>query len=224
MKVMSMRGESQKGANNSFSPASPPNLFSELYSEIHTAGDPGMQVYDENVSFYLGPNYWLNLQDVVYEPRCLFRIDSDKTGKNPASPSSWPIGRTPTLADLSHLHLEPEKEDILTDLFFENVEPFIRITHDSYWRQQITDFRVGVHKMPVDVEAAMFATQAMTVAATPANLIQERLGKARAGLLKHLQDASQLALERADILRSRKPLAFIALLYHIVRPLPSDRV
>ncbi|GJC78295.1 aurofusarin cluster transcription factor aurR2 [Colletotrichum liriopes] len=216
MKTMSVRGESQKGAGSSFPSGSPATSYhGEFHNEEAMAGDPGMQVYDENVSYYLGPNYWLNLQDIVFEPRCLFRIDSDKTGKNPASPSSWPIGRTPTLPDLSHLHLEPEKEDVLTDLFYAHVEPFVRMSHNAYWRQQITDFRVGVQKMPADVEAAMFTTQAMTVAALPGTVVQERLGKPKEDLLRHLQEASQLALERADILRSRKPLAFFALLYHI---------
>ncbi|KAI3558877.1 hypothetical protein CABS02_00917 [Colletotrichum abscissum] len=179
MKGMSVRGESLKAASSSFPSASPAaSHFGEFYNERDEplAGDPGVQVYDENVSYHLGPDYWLNIQDVDYEQRCLFCIDSDKTGKNPASPSSWPIGRTPVLTNLSHLHLEPEKEDILTDPFLAHVEPYVRIVHESYWRQQITDFRVGVHRIPIDVEAGMFATQAMTVAALPANLIQERLG------------------------------------------------
>ncbi|KAJ5014969.1 hypothetical protein K4K57_000791 [Colletotrichum sp. SAR 10_99] len=193
-----------------------PSSFSEYNSiEESMAGDPGIQVDDENVSFYLGPNYWLNIQEYNYEPRHLYRIESDKTGKNPDSPTAWPIGRNPALPDMSHFHLDPEKEDILTDLFFAHVEPFIRMSHNAYWRQQITDFRVGVSKIPVDVEAAMFTTQALTVAALPAVVIQEKLGKAKEDVLRHLQEASQLALERADILRSRKLLAFIALLYHI---------
>ncbi|KAI8160162.1 hypothetical protein K4K49_003212 [Colletotrichum sp. SAR 10_70] len=193
-----------------------PSSFSEYNSiEESMAGDPGIQVDDENVSFYLGPNYWLNIQEYNYEPRHLYRIESDKTGKNPDSPTAWPIGRNPALPDMSHFHLDPEKEDILTDLFFAHVEPFIRMSHNAYWRQQITDFRVGVSKIPVDVEAAMFTTQALTVAALPSVVIQEKLGKAKEDVLRHLQEASQLALERADILRSRKLLAFIALLYHI---------
>ncbi|KAF6806731.1 C6 transcription factor [Colletotrichum sojae] len=214
MKAMSMRGEPLKVPTISFPSASPASL-SDYYGEEPIAGDPGLQVYEDNVSFYLGPNYWLNLQDVVYEPRCLFRIDSDATGKNPDSPTAWPIGRNPTLADLSHLHLDHEKEDILTDLFFAHVEPFVRMCHGTYWRQQITDFRVGVGKLPIDVEAAMFATQAMTVAAMPANVILERLGKTKDQVLQHLQESSQLALERADVHRSRKPLALLSLLYHI---------
>ncbi|KAF6833867.1 C6 transcription factor [Colletotrichum plurivorum] len=214
MKAMSIRGEPLKVPTISFPSASPASL-SDCYGEEPIAGDPGLQVYEDNVSFYLGPNYWLNLQDVVYEPRCLFRIDSDATGKNPDSPTAWPIGRNPTLADLSHLHLDHEKEDILTELFFAHVEPFVRICHSTYWRQQITDFRVGVGKVPIDVEAAMFTTQAMTVAAMPANVILERLGKTKDQVLQHLQEASQLALERADVHRSRKPLALLSLLYHI---------
>ncbi|KAJ0351520.1 hypothetical protein COL154_012882 [Colletotrichum chrysophilum] len=61
-----------------------PSSFSEYNSiEESMAGDPGIQVDDENVSFYLGPNYWLNIQEYNYEPRHLYRIESDKTGKNP---------------------------------------------------------------------------------------------------------------------------------------------
>ncbi|KAF9872334.1 hypothetical protein CkaCkLH20_10161 [Colletotrichum karsti] len=214
LKGMATRGESLRAPKIPLLSTTPSSL-SEYNVEESMAGDPGIQVDDENVSFYLGPNYWLNIQDYNYEPRHLYRIESDKTGRNPDSPTAWPIGRNPALPDLSHMHLDPEKEDILTDLFFAHVEPFIRMSHDTYWRQQITDFRVGVSKIPVDVEAAMFTTQTMTVAAMPASVIQERLGKAKEEVLRHLQEASQLALERADILRSRKPLAFIALLYHI---------
>ncbi|KAK2055383.1 hypothetical protein LY76DRAFT_628340 [Colletotrichum caudatum] len=217
MKGMSMWNDSQRGTGSAFPSVSPAtSYFGEPQRDESLAGDPGMQVYDDNVSYYLGPNYWLNLQDIVFEPRCLFHIDPDGTGNDPISPSSsWPIGRTPALTDLSHLHLEPDKEDVLTDLFFAHVEPLVRMCHDAYWRQEITDFRLGVQKTPVDVEAAMFATQAMTVAALPGSVVQERLGRPKKDLLRHLQEASQLALERADIMRSRKPIVFFALLYHI---------
>ncbi|EFQ32019.1 uncharacterized protein GLRG_07163 [Colletotrichum graminicola M1.001] len=216
MRSMSLWGDSQRGLGSAFPSVSPATShFGEPHRDESMAGDPGMQVYDDNMSYYLGPNHWLNLQDIVFEPRCLFHIDPDKTGKNPTSPSSWPLVRTPALTNLSHLHLEPEKEDILTDLFLAHVEPLVKMCHDAYWRQEITDFRVGVHKTPVDIEAAMFATQAMTVAALPASVVQERLGKSKKDLLRHLQEASQLALERADIMRSRNPVAFFALLYHI---------
>ncbi|KAL0930351.1 C6 transcription factor [Colletotrichum truncatum] len=214
MKTMALRGEPLKIPNVALVSPSPASL-GDVYLEDSMAGDPGMQVYDENVSFYLGPNYWLNLQDYVFEPRHLFLIDSDKNGKSPDSPPDWPIGRNPTLPDLAHLHLPPEKEDVLTDLFFAHVEPFVRIFHETYWRQQIRDARLGVSKIPVDVEVAMFAAQTMTVAAMPARLIRDKIGKPKDEVLRHLQEVSRLALERADILRSRKPLAFVALLYHI---------
>ncbi|KDN67082.1 hypothetical protein CSUB01_01725 [Colletotrichum sublineola] len=216
IKGMSLRGDSQKGGSSSFNSLSPcTSYFGELHQNEAMAGDPGMQVYDDNVSYYLGPNHWLNLQEIVFEPRCLFRINSDDIGKNHTSPSSWPIGRAPSLANLSHLHLEPEKEDILTDLFFAHVEPLVKMCHEAYWRQEITDFRLGVQKTPVEMEAAMFATQAMTVAALPGSVVQMRLGKPKEDLLRHLQEASQSALERAEIMRSRKPIAFFALLYYI---------
>ncbi|TDZ15645.1 Aurofusarin cluster transcription factor aurR2 [Colletotrichum orbiculare MAFF 240422] len=214
MKGFSIQSPNVKTRSSSFPSATSTELIDQQ-SEDTTAGDPGMQVYDEDVSYYLGPNYWLNLQDIVYEPQCLFRIDSDKTGKSPASPTAWPIGRNPTMPDLSYLHLHPEKEDILTNILFRHVEPFIRTLHEAHWRQQITDFRVGVCKTPADVEAAMFATQAMAVAAMPGGVVQQKIGKTKGDVLRLLQEASQLALERADILRSRKPLAFVALLYHI---------
>ncbi|KAK2012826.1 hypothetical protein LZ32DRAFT_618044 [Colletotrichum eremochloae] len=216
IKGMSLRGDSQKGGSSSFNSLSPStSYFGELHQNEAMAGDPGMQVYDDNVSYYLGPNHWLNLQEIVFEPRCLFRINSDDIGKNYSSPTSWPIGRAPSLANLLHLHLEPEKEDILTDLFFAHVEPLVKMCHEAYWRQEITDFRLGVQKTPVEMEAAMFATQAMTVAALPGSVVQMRLGKPKEDLLRHLQEASHLALERAGIMRSRKPIAFFALLYYI---------
>lgn len=44
--------------------------------------------------------------------------------------ANWPLSPSnPKPKDISHFHLPTDKEDVLMSLFFDHVEPFIRISH-----------------------------------------------------------------------------------------------
>lgn len=182
--------------------------------------DAGVQLHEEHASYFVGSNFWLNLHSWNIDPRSLLRTDvhglqaSDQT-------STWPLGMTGQhrLPSLSHLHLDQEMEDQLMELFFKHVEPFVRITHEKSWKQNLIEFRVGASQLEREVEATLFAMQAMVVSALPSQVWEEMTGHKKADLLRRFQTATELALDRADFLHSRRPQLFVALLYYIVSPL-----
>lgn len=187
-------------------------------------GEHGTQVFEPNVSYYMGPNYWMNMHDFVFEPRCLLNNDLSTTGDSPLPvnqppPGSWPLTRqpSPVPVTLAALHLSREKEDLLMDLYFKTVEPFVRTTHEGFCRREVLEFRAGVSKVHRDIEAWMFAMMNFTVAALPAEAVMGYFGETRQELMHRLNKAAELALERAEAMRSRKIIVFAALLNHVVR-------
>jgi hypothetical protein len=177
--------------------------------------EQGFALYEQNLSYYVGPSYWMNLHDFSYEPRFLLRIDDVGETEVPPSPS-WPISRMPTFDSMAQLHLSTETEDLLIELLFKHVEPFIRLVHEAHFRREVRDFRTGLSKIPREVEAVMFATQALTVAALPSSAVRELLGEYRRDLLARLLQAVEISLDRASVMRSRKPITFVAFLYYTV--------
>lgn len=188
--------------------------FSNYDDATDVAPDTGSQVFEPGMSYYMGPDYWMNMDNFVYEPRCILNIESEDTSDDGMN---WPLFPAQSKQkDISHLHLDVCKEDALIKLFFEHVDPFIRIVHQGYVWQMASDFRQGTSTFGRDVEALMFAIQYLTVAVLPASVIADKLGLPKADLKVHLQKATEIAFERASVMRSRNTVLFTGLLYYIV--------
>jgi hypothetical protein len=170
----------------------------------------GIQVFEPNTSYFMGPNFWMNLHEFIYEPRCLLRVEYDDTFAN-----SWPF-LAPMPHNLAHMRLPQDKEDLIVDAFYEIVEPFIRITHESSFRQDLADFRRGACKFEREFEALLFAVQLLTVMAMPTAMVLQRIGQPRKELMAHLRMATEMGLSRANVMQSRKIAIFQALLCYIV--------
>ncbi|KAI9158195.1 Bikaverin cluster transcription factor bik5 [Paramyrothecium foliicola] len=175
--------------------------------------DTGSQVFEKGSSYYMGPDHWMNMEHMFYEPRYMLNVVDDDWN---SSAANWPLSPSPSkLKDVSHLHLEIDKEDVLIKLFLAHVEPFIRIIHHGYMWQLVSDFRQGSSTCGREVEALIFAAQYIAASVLPANLIQDKVGVPAADLRPHLQRATEAALERANVMRSRNTILFCALLFYI---------
>lgn len=181
--------------------------------------DHGIQVFEPNMCYYMGPNYWMNLHQFVYEPRYLLRVSGHGAGNRQAADLLLQAGN-PALAslpfDMSAMHLSQDQEDLMFDLFFKNVEPFIRIMHRQTFRSDLQDFRTGFSKLEHEMRALVFSIQAVTVAALPSDVVLVTFGQSRHTLMDHFQLATELALSRANYLQSRMIACYQALLYYVV--------
>ena len=207
--------------SSSYKGQSPRRLSPDMDSPSRSSRDDdestprGVLITEPHVSYYMNPSFWMNQQDLNLEPRCLTRV-----GHEDALESAWPFGfASPMLgipSSLVHMHLPIEKEDLILVEFWKNVEPFIKIAHRSTWKTDINEFRRGVHQLERVVEAAIFAQQLLTIASMPGDRVQQLLGQNKTELLAHFRTATEMAMTRANILRSRVIMAFQVLLYYIV--------
>ncbi|KAH7142141.1 hypothetical protein EDB81DRAFT_653210 [Dactylonectria macrodidyma] len=193
-------------------PSSESSYFSSSDDCSSISADAESQVFRLGNSYQNGPDSWMSIDQHAYEPQPLLNVISDKVvGQKPLS---WPLSPT-SPNDMSHFHLPTYQEDVLMKMFFDHVEPFIRTSHQGYYWQVVTDYRKGTCISVHEVEAFMFATQYITATVLPASLVQERLGVARSELSNHLQKATELALDRANLMGSRSTTLLNALLYYV---------
>jgi hypothetical protein len=197
-----------------------PSPFSSSDDTGEIPLDTGSQVFEKGSSYYVGPDHWMNLDHMFHEPRYMLNVGGDDEWDGAAN--GWPLSPcTSKPKDVSHLHLAIDKEDALLKLFLAHVEPFIRIIHHGYLWQIVSDFRQGSSACSREVEALMFAAQYIAASVLPAGLIEDKVGVAQADLKLHLQKATEVSLERANVMRSRNTILFCALLYYIVSSSPG---
>lgn len=206
----SSRRQSQRGSCSS---GNSPLSSSDDTSDV--PADAGSQVFRPSNSYHMGPDSWMSIDQFAHEPRHLLNVNFDDSTEDdtlvwPLSPSS------PKPKDMSYFHLPSHKEDGLLRLFFDHVEPFIRTSHQGCFWQMVADYRQGNSASAREVEALMFATQYIAATVLPASFIQEQLGVVKLQLSNHLQKATEFALDRANLMRSRNTILFNALLYYIV--------
>ena len=163
------------------------------------------------------PGYWVNPSDIHDEPRELLRSPSGDETMWPRVQMHPGISSS-TLDDLSALHLSLDQEDILINWHTEHIEPFMKCSHIQASRNEISMFRIGRSIIPREIEAAIFAIQALAVAAMPSSLVRTLLGQSRQELIKHFQDATERALARANLMRTRSTYLFSAFMHYIVSP------
>lgn len=177
--------------------------------------DHGVQLFEPNVSYYMHPGYWVSLREYNNDPRDLLRWPYEDRTRGDASSNfqSIPPSLTPSLAQF---HLPVEQQEILHDWFYQNVDPWMRTTHYRAYIHEVSNLRIGKSTMPREMEAAMFSVHAMTIAAMPSDQVLRLLGRDREDLLQHLQHALELALNRANYMRSRNIFIFVAVLHYLV--------
>ncbi|KAL6411921.1 hypothetical protein AUP68_04300 [Ilyonectria robusta] len=189
------------------SPFSSPGLGSD------TPADNESHIFRPGNSDHMGPHPSMSIDHLIYEP-CHLNINFD----NSADDEIWNWPLNPMSAkprNTSYFHLPTCKEDVLMNLFFDHVEPFIRISRKGHYWQMVADYRQGNCISAGEVEALLSATQYITATVLPASIIQEQIGVARSELSNQLQQKTELTLQRADLMRSRNTILFNALLYYI---------
>jgi hypothetical protein len=197
--------------SNSSSANSPFSSFDD-YSDV--PADAGSQVFNCSNSYYMGPDSWMNAEQLSSAQHHLLNVCSQDTAEERPA---WLMAMSqPKPQDLSRFHLPAHKQDMIFGLFFDHVEPWIRMHHQPYFWQLVGDFRQGTCLASREVEALMFSTQYITAALLPATLIHEKLGVAKPELVSHLQQAAELAFDQANVMRSRSVILVSALLYYIV--------
>lgn len=109
---------------------------------------------------------------------------------------------SPPADNLRDLHPSTVHIFRLWQRFLESVNPLIRIFHAPTVQQQVLDATADLDNVSKGVEALMFGIYTMAIASFPEFECVPIFGDTKETLLKRYQSGSQLALQRAGLLRS----------------------
>lgn len=105
--------------------------------------------------------------------------------------------------------------------FFECVNPFVRILHQTLFARDLDQYRRGTFVHPPEFEALLFAIYTLTVNSLRPEIVEKACGSPKDSLLSRFQYSAQVALAKINFLQSNKIHALGALLHYIVRSLFS---
>lgn len=121
----------------------------------------------------------------------------------------------------AYLPLEPEA-DLLIKIFFQKVNPFIRMLNKKSFFADLARFRAGQLANSNIFVALLFSIFGLAVASLLPSEVSESFGVERDWLLYKYQEAQELALHRLDFVSSNKLSVFQAFLYYLVSAVTGD--
>jgi len=110
---------------------------------------------------------------------------------------------------------------MLCKLFFENVNPFIRVLHQAHFGRELDRYRRGSFEFPQQFEALLFAVYLLTINSLRPEVVQRAFSSPKTTLLANYQYACQIALSNIDFYKTDKVLAMQALVHYVVNPTSS---
>lgn len=123
--------------------------------------------------------------------------------------------------DLSYAHPTLEESNMLCKLFFENVNPFIRVLHQAHFGRELDRYRRGSIDFPREFEALLFAIFLLTINSLRPEVVQRIFSTPKHTLLANYQYACQAALANVDFFKTDKVQTLQALVHYLVNPAPS---
>ena len=120
--------------------------------------------------------------------------------------------------NLENMHPARLQADLLCNIYFRNVDPFIKLVHKTRFIFDLEQFWQGVLKHSVRFEALLFAIYGLaTMSISHKHVTKHFPGETRINLLSRFQMATEVALTRSNFLRSHCLVTLQAFLLHLVR-------
>jgi hypothetical protein len=120
------------------------------------------------------------------------------------------------LTDLKALHPTTEESKLLCKIFFDSVNPFVRVLHETNFGRDIAQYRRNCFLFPKEFEALLFSMYTLTVSTLRPEVVERAFSTSKKVLLAPFQHAAQVALMNVDF-KTDKILTLQALLHYLVR-------
>ena len=129
------------------------------------------------------------------------------------------FGSRRTNVDLSTLHPDQVQIFKLWQIYLENVDPLLKVTHTPTLQMQIIDAVGHMEDISPTLEALMFSIYSVAIMSLLEDECPTLLGAPKKGLLAGYQFGCQEALLNCDVLRSSDRDCLTALLLYLVSPM-----
>ena len=126
------------------------------------------------------------------------------------------FGSRKTTVDLSTLHPEPVQILRLWQIYLDNVNPLLKVTHTPTLQRRIIETASNMNNISPTLEALMFSIYCMSVLSLDEEDVQKMLGSPKEDLLSRYQVGCQQALLNCGFLRSHDRDCLTALYLYLV--------
>lgn len=123
--------------------------------------------------------------------------------------------------DLSSQHPEPSQIFRLWQVYLDNVDPLLKVTHTPTLQARIVEAITNVKQINPQLEALMFGIYCIAIGSLMNDECQALLGAPREELLAQYQGSCREALIRCEFLRSDKLDCLTGLYLYLVRSFGS---
>jgi hypothetical protein len=144
-------------------------------------------------------------------------FDPPSTQNYPSWASLSTLGMSPlSSTDLTFAQPTLEESNLLCKLFFENVNPFVRVLHQAHFGRELDRYRRGRLDWPRDFEALLSAVYILAINSLRPEVVQRAFAASKETLLAKYQYACQCALANVDFYKTGKVHTLQALIHYIV--------
>ena len=119
---------------------------------------------------------------------------------------------------LGNMHPTKPQAELLCNIYFRNVDPFIKLVHKTHFIFSLEQFWQGDLDHSARFEALLFAIYGLAaMSISHAYTTTHFPGETKSNLLNKFQMATELALTRSNFLRSHSLVTLQTFLLYIVR-------
>jgi hypothetical protein len=118
--------------------------------------------------------------------------------------------------DISTLHPEPVQMFRLWQIYLENVDPLLKVTHTPSLQGQIIEAASSISNIRPELEALMFSIYCMSITSIAERDCQAMFGFSKSNLLANYQFGCQQALLNCGVLRTSDRDCLTALYLYLV--------
>ncbi|KAE9377571.1 hypothetical protein N431DRAFT_398530 [Stipitochalara longipes BDJ] len=200
----------------STSPSQPHSPHSNVPQAAELLKAPVRQIlFQELHSAYFDASFWAGLVTEIEDLRRLFDPPLDR---NPPSWGSLSMLGLPSLSppDSSYAHPTLNESNLLCKLFFESVNPFVRVLHQAHFGRELDRYRRGRLEWPEEFEALLSAIYLLAINSLRPEIVQRAFLTPKAALVARYQYACQSALAKVDFFKTSRIRALQALLHYLV--------
>lgn len=121
-----------------------------------------------------------------------------------------------TFIPLTHAHPNPIQIFQLWQIYIDNINSLLKITHVPTAQAQVLGATTQLDKAPKNIEALMFGIYLMAVTSLEEKEVQRLFNEDKQSVLKRFLTATQQALVNASFLKSEDPLVLQAFVLYLV--------
>ncbi len=118
--------------------------------------------------------------------------------------------------DLTSAHPTIRESNLICKLFFQSVNPFLRILHQTHFVKELEQYRRGSLPMAQEFEVLLFSIYTLTINSLRPAVVESNFLTTKDDLLVRFQYATQVALAKIEFFKTDKIHVIQALAHYEV--------